>query len=82
MRAFLACDSLAYSGTLPTISPFGKGCVFTMTHRVKKKHVKSSRGASGGGISQKRANNGQRRKVVPMEVLLGEKPLEKTLSDN
>ena len=80
--AFFACDPLACSGTLGVLSPFVEGCVSTMTHRVKKKGVKASRGATGGGISQKRANNGQRHKVVPMEVLLGEKPMEKKLSEN
>ncbi|MEE9285918.1 MAG: hypothetical protein V3V35_09360 [Dehalococcoidia bacterium] len=47
-----------------------------MAHRVQKKGVKKVRGAKGGGISRKRANLGQKKKVLPMEVLLGQKPLK------
>ena len=47
-----------------------------MTHKVGMKGVKKVRGAKRGGISKKRANEGQRLKKVPMEVLLGEKPLK------
>jgi hypothetical protein len=48
-----------------------------MSKKDQKKGVKRMRGATGGSISQDRANRGHRRKVLPMEVLLGEKPLKK-----
>jgi hypothetical protein len=48
-----------------------------MAQAPQKKGAKKFRGASGKGISQKRANAGQRRKVVSMDVLLGEKPWPK-----
>ena len=47
-----------------------------MTHKVSMKGVKKGRGGKRGGISKKRATAGQRLKKVPMEVLLGEKPLK------
>ena len=53
-----------------------------MSHHAQRKHVKKSRGAKGNGISKKRANDGQRPKKVSDEVLLGEQPFPKSLSDN
>ena len=47
-----------------------------MSHKARLKGVMKSRGAKGGGISTKRANAGQRRRKVPMEVLLGDKPIK------
>lgn len=48
-----------------------------MSQRDQMKGVKVSRGARRGGISQKRANRSQKRKIVPLEVLNGERPFEK-----
>ncbi len=47
-----------------------------MSDRAQLKGVIRTRGSKGGAISRKRANRGQRRKVLPMEVLLGERPLK------
>ncbi len=49
-----------------------------MAEGAQKKGAKKFRGASGKGISLKRANAGQRRKIVPMDVLLGQKPWPKS----
>ena len=45
-----------------------------MSHRAQLKGVRKGRGAKGGGISRKRSNLGQKKKVLPMEVLLAQKP--------
>ena len=47
-----------------------------MSHKARMKGAKKSRGAKRGGISQQKANRSHRLKVLPMEVLLGEKPLK------
>lgn len=45
-----------------------------MSHRARSKGAKKHRGAKRGGISQEKANRSHHQKVIPMEVLLGEKP--------
>ena len=48
----------------------------TMSHKAQMKGAKKHRGAKRGGISQAKANRSNRQKVLPMEVLLGEKPFK------
>ncbi len=45
-----------------------------MSHKPQMKGAKKNRGARRGGISQAKANRSNRPKVVPIEVLNGEKP--------
>ena len=50
-----------------------------MAHKSRMKGVKKVRGAVRNGISQKRSNASHRLKQMPMEVLLGEKPMPKSI---
>ncbi|MCL0101459.1 hypothetical protein M1O29_00015 [Dehalococcoidia bacterium] len=47
-----------------------------MAHKAQMKGAKKHRGGKRGGISQAKANRSNRPKTLPMEVLLGEKPLK------
>ena len=47
-----------------------------MSHKAQMKGAKKNRGAKRGGISKAKANRSNRPKMLPMEVLLGEKPLK------
>ncbi len=47
-----------------------------MSPRAQMKGARKNRGAKRGQISQARANRSNRPKMLPMEVLLGEKPLK------
>lgn len=47
-----------------------------MSHRAQNKGAKANRGARHGGISRAKANRSNKRKVIPLEVILGEKPLK------
>lgn len=51
-----------------------------MAHKAQMKGVKKSRGSVRHGISKKRTNSSHRVKVVPMEVLLGEKPMPRSIA--
>ncbi len=53
-----------------------------MSHKAQMKGVKKVRGGKRGGISRKRANDGQKTREIPMEVLAGKAPWPKTLDDN
>ena len=47
-----------------------------MSHKPQMKGAKKNRGGKRGGISKAKSNRSNRMKVLPMEVLLGEKPLK------
>ena len=47
-----------------------------MAHTARMKGAKKHRGAIRGGISQAKANASHRMKVLPLEVLMGERPLK------
>ena len=51
-----------------------------MAHKSRMKGVKKVRGSVRHGISKKRTNSSHKVKQVPMEVLLGEKPMPKSIA--